>query len=430
MQETDPKLKKSTKSSGNSPPETVSPAWPYQARLIGYGHYSLVFRPPVLLPNSSEPGELERAIAFEPDRFVGMITTENRYHGEIEPSVGLLKRLRLRCQGLGDFTVLPCTFAVGRNHLLLSDRNVQNLVEQHHAVKKRVDYQKTWQEKTLVQVIYPFAGNPLENYYRRPDAAPSWTDFFEGMLGIADCIQSLHAEDYVHGDLSPNNLLFEATEDGSKRFTIVDWNMACKAESFLEHLKEEDRVGCWSPEHFSLTTTRRCDLARREHWRIYDEEMRKYLNRMLEFTLSPQPEMVKEVLDRQVEPSGDKGKPSGYHEMFDELLAMREDNPSSIGKYHDLRYFMDTIAKSVANMFRDIEGTRLRSYHRFMALVLAQNLSSRSPFLEKPELLARRLSIVLRCCAISEGAQRPDKDFDPPPSREESTLLDLLRSPA
>jgi hypothetical protein len=394
-------------------------------KLIGYGLFSLVFHPPCIFPDPSLYPVAAGRIKENPAGFVGLITTQEHYQSTIRKASELLNQLRARDPLLANQTVTPLALRENQDFLVLQNGEIQKLVDQYHAVRKRVEYDESWKGQVLVEMIYPYAGRPLEKFCKNPKNAPSWIDFFKCVVEVGRFIIALHENGYVHGDLSPNNLLYnKGTDEKSGRFTIVDWNMLAKAEDFLQHRKGRQRVGCWSPEHFSLTTTRVEHLEEEGHWLIYADEMQKYIERLLQFTGS---HPARAAVKKYFEPYTRKQKHPIFQKMYKDLKILARDHPSAIGKYHDLRYLMDTIAKSVSCVFPDRNAAQQKQYNLFISLYLIQNLPDRRIYLENPDLLANRLSFILQACQKAEQEIVPiDKDLTAPVEAEHA-LLNLLR---
>ena len=392
-------------------------------QLIGYGLFSLVFRPPFALPDPYLSPDLRDAIEREPYRFIGLVTTHKHYRRKIRQSTELLKQLSLKHPDFSRLVVLPCALA-HEDFCVLSDACVQELVEKYHAVRKKVEYEETWKQEQLIQMIYPYAGIPLAQFCKKPQGAPTWEKFCQGMVDIAAFLLSLHNEGYVHGDPSPNNLLYEQTDGKNGTFTIVDWNMLGKAESFLEHRKGYKRVGCWSPEHFSLTTVRLKEVEEDHHWMIYAEEMRKYMERLLNFSFSSGSSKGEKAIREYLGPH--TGDHAAFQAMYADLKILARTNPSAIGKYHDIRYFMDTIAKCVSYIFPNRTATQQNQYNFFISLCLVQNLPERKVYLDDPDRLANRLLVILQACQNAERERVPSHESIHPGLEAEQSLLNLL----
>jgi hypothetical protein len=155
-------------------PYALKTMWQDRSKLIGYGVDSLVFRPPFLLPSDRFFPDLSSTIEEDPSRFVGVITTADRYQNEIKRSTEVLRRLCLSIPGLSNFTVFPVTESADEKPLLLQSEDVRELVEGFHAVRKKVEYEGTWKDKVLIQLIYPYAGKPLAAFCKKPQGAPDW----------------------------------------------------------------------------------------------------------------------------------------------------------------------------------------------------------------------------------------------------------------
>jgi hypothetical protein len=173
------------------------------------------------------------------------------------------------------------------------------------------------------------------------------------------------------------------------------------------------RVACWSPEHFALSSERADGFAPPELWQLYATETRAYLDRLLDFTGKTgsgrdridaffQTRLTDAVLRR----------------MFEELRHLASMQPAAIGKYHDLRYLTDTIARTVHRLFSRKPANQQFAYDFFVALALVQSLPERLPYLESPDLYFSRLTSILELCAGIEG------DLDNGPEEE---ILQLLR---
>lgn len=398
--------------------------WKHQAKLIGYGQFSLVFRPPYRLPEDG----LDESIKSNPSDFVGLITTEERYRDQILTTEQVLRELSSKRSELSNLIIMPVAPNRGDSCLPLGKEHVDELVAGYHAVRKKVEYEGTWKGKKLVQIVYPYAGKPLAALCKQPKAVV-WSDFFKGMVEIASFLEVLHGEGYVHGDLSPNNLLIKQLQNGNAKFTIVDWNMLSVAEDFLQHKKGNTRVGCWSPEHFSLTTTRLQDFDENSRWMIYAEEMKKYVERLLEFSFTGGGEnQPSKALREYFEPLTQESGNPVYAEMYSELKAFSHVKPSAVGKYHDLRYFMDTIAKCVSFMFSERNEAQQKEYNFFISLYLSQNLPQRRVYLEDPERLRSRLAMILESCENAERlSDRVNETVMIPAFEEEQIIRDLLK---
>jgi len=406
---------------GESACELTAPGWQQRSKLIGYGVFALVFHPPFLLPNEQSFSTLSKQIEENPDGYVGFITTADHYHDELQKSTELLKRLCGTVSGLSNFTVFPMCDSADFKPLSLRSREVGELVERFHAVRKKVEYEGTWKDKSLIQLIYPYAGKPLAAFYKKRQNSPGWPAFFQAMSDIVQLLTALHERGYVHGDLSPNNLLFD--QNGQRKFTIVDWSMLCSAEHFLKQAKGASRVGCWSPEHFSLTSSRLKDFEEDRYWLIYAEEMQKYIQRLLDFSFANGSSPAAAAVREYFEPYLSQPEPSAFHAMYEELRVLAHTDPSAIGKYHDIRYLMDTIAKTVSHLFPDRTVSQQNHYNAFLALCLAQNLSDRIVYLKNPSRLIRRLSLILHSCATMEGELISLNDE----AVSEATLMRLLQ---
>jgi serine/threonine protein kinase len=390
------------------------------SKLIGYGQFSLVFHPPLPAPDRCLSPELSVAIRKNPSAFVSLVTTQGQYESKIRASTKLLRQLSAQKPSLSKSIVFPFPFSNNEDFLLLEDSDIQTLVQNHHAVRKKVEYEKLWEGKSLVQLIYPYAGKPLEQFYKNPVNTPSWTDFFQAMSEIARFVADLHQEGYVHGDLSPNNLLYE--QNG--RVAVVDWNMLTTAENFLQQRKGRRRVGCWSPEHFSLTTSRMKQLDPDQHWLIYAEELQKYIDRLLHFSFSNKLSSEETSIRKYFEPYTANREHPAFHAMYDEMKTLMQAQPSLIARYHDIRYLMDTIAKCVCSIFQGRSEAQQNRYNLFIALYLVQNLPDRKVYLTDPDALFDRLLFILESCQTSE---REEKQL-PGSVPQEEALLKLLQT--
>jgi serine/threonine protein kinase len=243
------------------------------------------------------------------------------------------------------------------------------------------------------------------------------------MADITSALTALHDGGYVHGDLSPNNLLYDQT-DRKGKFTIVDWSMLCPAEQFLKKTKGHTRVGCWSPEHFSLTTSRLKTVETDHRWLIYSQEMQNYIKRLLDFSFSTESKSGRESIREYFTPYISQPDSLPFQGMYEELKTLAAIDPSSIGMYHDIRYLMDTIAKIVSCGFPDRTEAQQNRYDAFLALSLVQNLPDRTIYLQSPNRLIRRLSLVLRAC---ENVERETASLQIDGVEAETILMGLLR---
>ena len=397
-----------------------SPDWQKGSKLIGYGIDSLGFHPPIFVPNNQTNPQLNLRIGRSPNAFVGLVTTQDHYQDVRSKTTKTLRELISRNPHLLRLTVLPELFSSGSDFLLLNEEQAQQLVEQYHAVRKRIEYEGTWKGKKLVYLIYPYGGLPLAKLCNQPQNAPGWSDLFTGLLEVTKYIRDLHQEDYVHGDLSPNNLLYD--EDKPQTFTVIDWNMLCRAEDFLQHTKGTTRVGCWSPEHFSLTTVRLSEVEPAKHWHIYASEMQAYLQRMISFSGSSAiQQKLREFFGQYL-----SGFPVEYKNMYEHLRSLSRAVPSAVGKYHDLRYLADTIAKAIHSIYTDQTAHQKTAYNRFLAVMLSQNFPERVSDLENPDPLNEKLSILLHSCR--EAERNTNKVQSVKLNTTESTLFNLLQS--
>ncbi len=378
------------------------------------------FRIPGLFPNPAD------TIRKNPYDYVGLITNSDHYQNKIRKTTELVEALSSRDSRFSRLTVSSVPLSRNNDFLLLQNEQVENLVEKYHAVRKKVEYEGRWKDKNLGQVIYPYAGKPLAQLCKNPQNAPAWPHFFKGMSEIAHFLMGLHNQGYVHGDLSPNNLLYNGTGQRDSEFTIVDWNLMSTAEDFLKQKKGRTRVGCWSPEHFSLTTTRLQDYENNRHWLIYSEEMAKYIERLLGFSFSAESSKGQTSLRKYFEPYSQETEHPVFQTMYKDLKILANEKPSAIGKYHDIRYFMDTIAKSVSGLFPNRTEAQQKQYNFFISLCLAQNLPDRKVYLETPDRLIHRLTLVLQACQKAEQKIPMQENMRPKVPVEQS-LLDLLR---
>jgi serine/threonine protein kinase len=404
-------------------PELVSPNWQFECKLIGYGMFSLVFRPAFFMPNP-QIFDVPLQVLKDPAGFVGLICTQEHFEKKIRKSIEILKAVLFK-----DFRTLrpiflPIELSGSQDSLLLRNEQVQTLMQTYHAVRKKVEYEKSWEDQPLVQAMFPYGGIPLAELEKKPERAPSWAHFFEGMCEVTSFLIHLHNEGYVHGDLSPNNLLYKETDDSHFEFSIVDWTMLSEAREFLKHPKGRTRVGCWPPEHFALTTARLEDIESDRHWLIYADEMQKYITRSLEFSFSSQSDKAPE-LRRYFELFQDS-KQTMFQTLYADLKNLAALNPLLIGKYHDIRYLMDTIAKCVASIFPNRTQEQQKQYNSFIALYLAQNLPDRKIYLENPDQLFHRLRMVLQNCSNAESKSAPSSQKIQPHVQAEETLLNLL----
>ena len=394
--------------------------------LIGYGLFSLVFRPPILFPDRSRFHDTAETIHKDPYGFVGLVTTRGHYENQIRKTTRLLKGLASKNSQFSGRIVFPVPLVGNEDYLVLQNADVQKLMEAHHAVRKKVEYEKSWEGRDLVQLIYPYAGKPLEQFCKKPKNAPNWPDFFRAMTEIGRFVFALHEEGYVHGDLSPNNLLYLQSDPMNAKVTVVDWNMLSPAVDFLQQEKGLSRVGCWSPEHFSLTTTRRVNTEEDCHWVIYAEEMRRYIERLLDFSFSNESKAGVAVRDYFAPYTNEQANPV-FQAMYKDLEDLSLSDPAAIGKYHDIRYLIDTIAKCVAGIFPNRTQSQQKQYNFFISLYLAQNLPDRKLYLENPSELAKRLSLILDSC---QNADEENAVSSPEPgltTESERTLLHLMR---
>ena len=388
------------------------------SKLTGYGVDSLAFHPPYFLPNPELLPDAARKIRENPRGFAGVITTMDHYEKEIRSGLDTLMTLIHLHPEFVNSTVLPCKTDSDSDFLQLQEDQIRELVKNHTAVKKKVEYEGTWKGRKLVQIVYPYAGEPLAYFYKQPQTGPSWSDFFRCFADISRFVGSLHAEGYVHGDLSPNNLLYDVHKND--RFIIVDWNKLCRAEDFLQQKKGSVRTGSWSPEHFSLTTERLNGAPQEAYFTIYAEEMRAYLQRMVDFMNFSHAThgRIQTLL------GGYLDKSSAMEAMYESLQVVARSQPAVIGFYHDARYFMDTIAKSVHNLFQQKLPEQQACYDGFIALCLVQNLPDRDIYLSDPVRLLDRLTLILEGCA---NAQNSDQS-GPKSVRAEEEILMLLKS--